>query len=373
VDTVGDPSIECHKMPSAEGCDIAASPVLSRFKTSSGQQAFFGDIHGQISYSDGRGTHDQFYNYEKHISRLDFGAVTDHGDFPDEVSLSEWNIARLVASVFNEPGKFVAFLAYEWTSNEVRTEEFGHKNVYYPGDEGEIFSPCHENGGTPDALFASAKRYGALVVPHHVSATWGSVKACTDWSYHDPEVQIITEITSSHGVMEYDGNPRAHVHAPVPNCSVQHALARGYRLGLIGGSDTHKLAPGRNGGIAGVICDELSREAVFGAFKSRRCYASSDARLLIEFSVNGHQMGQEAPAARPGGPVAVSYTVNADRPLVAVEIVKNNETVHWDEPAGTAVTGEWRDPTTPSPGAYYYLRVELEGGDFAWSSPIWLG
>jgi hypothetical protein len=159
----------------------------------------------------------------------------------------------------------------------------------------------------------------------------------------------------------------------MPNCSVQSALARGYRLGLVGGSDTHKLAPGRDGGIAAVACDELCREQVFGAMRLRRCYASSGARLLIEFSVNGHAMGEEAPAAEPGRPAAVCYTVAADRALVAVEVVKNNEVVHREEPGGPETSGEWRDSAGASPGTYYYLRVELVGGEFAWSSPVWLG
>jgi len=373
VATAADPSIECITVADEAGYEMVPSPKPPQFTDADGRHAYFGDIHGQISFSDGRGTHDQYYNFEKYMTHLNFGAVTDHGDFPDEVTASEFNVNRLMASVFNEPGTFVAFLAYEWTSNEVRQEEFGHKNVYYPGDEGEIFSPCHDDGGTPDALFANAKRYGALVVPHHVSASWGVVKASTDWSYHDPDVQIVTEITSSHGVMEYDGNPRAHVNPPVPNCSVQHALAKGYRLGLIGGSDTHKLAPGRNGGIAGVVCDELSREAIFNAIKARHCYASSEARLLIEFSVNGHPMGEEAPAATLGQPIVVAFNVEADRALVAIEIVRNNQTVHRLAPEGRNAGAEWQDVLSITPGTYYYLRIELEGGEFAWSSPVWLG
>ena len=369
---VGDPSIECLTVPSEEGHEIAEPTQPPRFATSGGKRVLFGDIHGQIGTSDGRGTHDQFYNFERHVSGLDFGAVTDHCEFPDELSVSEWNVARLAASAFNEPGRFVTLLAYEWTSNEVRAD-YGHKNVYFVGDEGEIFSPCRRAGATPEALFAGAKRYGALVVPHHVSANWGSVPASTDWSYHDPEVQRICEIVSAHGAMEYDGNPRAHRNPPMPNCSVQSSLARGYRLGLVGGSDTHKLAPGRDGGIAAVVCDELCREQVFGALRLRRCYASSGPRLLIEFSVNGNAMGEEARAAEPGRPAAVCYTVAADRALVAVEVVKNNEVVHREEPGGPQTSGEWRDSAGALPGTYYYLRVELVGGEFAWSSPVWLG
>jgi hypothetical protein len=367
-----DAAIPPHAWPSEAGHEIVASPEPPQFSTASGERLFFGDLHGQIGLSDGLGTHDQFYNFAESVSRLDFGVVTDHCEFPDELSASEWNLTRLLASAFNVPGRFVTFLAYEWASNEVRTD-YGHKNVYFPAEAGEIFSPCRPGGATPEALFAGARRYGALVVPHHVSANWGSVSAATDWSHHDPETQRLCEITSAHGVMEYDGNPRAHGNPPVPNSSVQSALARGYRLGLIGGSDTHRLAPGRNGGIAAVVADTLSREALFAALWARRCYASTGPRLLIEFAVNGHAMGSEVPWHEVAGPVTVSYGVEADRALVAVEIVRNNATVHRQTPRGPTTSNEWRDPATPSPGTYYYLRVELEGREFAWSSPVWLG
>ncbi|MBN1918731.1 MAG: DUF3604 domain-containing protein [Verrucomicrobia bacterium] len=366
-----DPMLPPHAWPSEAGHEIPLPfDESTPYKTSDGRRVFFGDIHGQISFSDGLGTHDQFYNFERHVSRLDLGAVTDHCDYPDGVAPSEWNVTRLLASAFNEPGQFVTLLGYEWTSNEVR-DDFGHKNVYFPGDRGEVFSPLRESGRTPEALHAGAKRYGALVVPHHVSANWGSVSAATDWSRHDPETERLCEIASIHGAMEYDGNPRAHSQPPVPNCSVQAALARGCRLGLIASSDTHQLAPGRDGGIVAVVCDELSREAVFEALRSRRCYASTGPRLLIEFSVNGHGMGNEAPAAGDV-PVVVAYRVEADRPIVAVQIVRDNANVHREDPVGSSCSGEWRDPASRSPGVFYYLRVELEDNAFAWSSPVWI-
>ena len=368
-----DASLPPHAWPSEAGHEMPApSDAAAQYTTSGGKRIFFGDIHGQISFSDGLGTHDQFYNFEKHVSRLDLGAVTDHCDYPDGMSVSEWNVTRLLASAFNEPGRFATLLGYEWTSNEV-SGDFGHKNVYYPSDRGEVFSPLRETGRTPEALYAGAKRYGALVVPHHVSAHWGSVSAATDWSRHGPEVERLCEIASVHGAMEYDGNPRAHSQPPVPNCSVQSALAGGFRLGLIASSDTHKLAPGMDGGIVAVVCDALSREAVFEALWSRRCYASTGPRLLIEFTVNGHEMGQEVPRTDLAVPVVVAYRVEADRLLVALDVVRNNATAYRTQPGSPSCSGEWRDPANPAPGTYYYLRVELEGNEFAWSSPVWIG
>lgn len=38
----------------------------------------------------------------------------------------------------NKDGELACLLAYEWTPNEYKYD-YGHKNVYYRGDEGEIF------------------------------------------------------------------------------------------------------------------------------------------------------------------------------------------------------------------------------------------
>ena len=73
-------------------------------------------------------------------------------------------------------------LSYEWTSNEFRYN-FGHKNIYFPGSEGALYRCNEATSITPDLLFRAIAKHGALAIPHHPSATWGTVSAATDWKF----------------------------------------------------------------------------------------------------------------------------------------------------------------------------------------------
>ena len=82
-------------------------------------------------------------------------------------------------------------------------------------------------------------------------------------------------------------------------------MNKGYRLGFVGGSDTHITRPGsiikepgkpfpyKESGLTAVYAKELSREAILDALKHRRCYATTGHRIIVEFSINGHFMGEE--------------------------------------------------------------------------------
>lgn len=330
---------------------------------------YWGDIHGQIMFSDGLGGPDHFYNYEKVISHMEFGAVTDHSAFPDKLTDSEFEIIRHVTNLMNEPGRFPTIVAYEWSGNEWKAR-VGHKNIYFPGAGGRCYRICDPDSDTPDKLYARAREWGALVPAHHVDCNWnpGVVSADTDWSYHDPEVAPITEICSHHGICEYFGNPRAHG-GQSNGRSVQDALARGYRLGFIASSDTHEMMPGQDGGIVAVLAKELTREAVFDAIKNRRCYASTAPRVLIDFRVNGTLMGSEL---RCAGERRITATVEAPCDILRLDIVKNNSNVHTVEVGRRSAQIEFADPVSEQATDYYYLRVTMEDHEFAWSSPVWV-
>ena len=170
-----------------------------------GKFPVYGDIHGQSGMSDGVGEIDQYFNSAKVWGKLDFTALTDHDCYPDWLSQSEWEWIRTTSQLFNVENKMATLLAYEWTPNEYRYD-FGHKNIYYKGFEGEIYRSGDEGGMTPDRLFESIKQYKAMAFPHHPAASWKLVSAATDWAFHDEEVQRMVEIFSRHAPFEYYGN-----------------------------------------------------------------------------------------------------------------------------------------------------------------------
>lgn len=286
-----------------------------------GLDLLFGDIHGQSDMSDGSGQIDLYYNYARTVSKLDFTALTDHDCFTDVITESEWEYMRTTCNEFNRDGEFSTLLAYEWTSNEVRYD-FGHKNVYYPGGEGEIFRACEKEGLTPDRLFANVKKYGGIAIPHHPAATWEVVSAATDWDFHDPEVQRLAEIFSRHAPFEKKGTTSIYTknNPRLDGKYVQDALAKGYRLGFTAGSDSHQMEHGTEGGIVAAFVPAQRREDIFAALYNRFVYATTGARILVSLKINGARMGSEISVCA-GGRLRVEIDVLGTRALRSVELV----------------------------------------------------
>lgn len=349
-------------------------PEVSERMWTDGYQVYWGDPHGQTNVSDGLGYPDQFYNYLIHISRMDFGAITDHSEYPDQLSDADWAYIKQTTRFFHRPGEFVTIHGFEWSSNEWKTD-YGHANIYYPDDDPPLFRSCDPESEHPYGLFAAVKPYGAIVIPHHVAANWGQVGASYDWNYFDKEVQPIVEICSNHGIFEYTGNPRAH-RFESKNNHVQDALARGYQVGFIGGSDSHGMQPGDDGGIAAVLVrGELSRANIFDAWRNRRCYASTAPRMAIDFAVNGHIMG-ETLIAKGKQPIEITGCVKAPGNIKHIDLVKNNKDIATFQPRENATQSElcfkYTDTEEVGINVYYYLRVTLVDGETTWTSPIWV-
>ena len=100
--------------------------------TAGNYDLFRRDIHAHSGYSKcywpgcGKGTLDELYSYARDATGLDFCATTDHDTHMTD---GQWEVTRKKAAAHNEPGRFVTFTAYEWTSYGYR-----HRNVYYLTD-----------------------------------------------------------------------------------------------------------------------------------------------------------------------------------------------------------------------------------------------
>jgi hypothetical protein len=211
------------------------------------------------------------------------------------------------------------------------------------------------------ALFDAMRAVDCLIIPHHPK-----VGVPIDWDYPDEDpLEPLLEIYSFQGCAETGG-----VH------SAQAALARGHHFGFVGGSDNHVSQPGHHqryfgegGGLAAVLAEDLSREAVFDALKARRCYAVTGARILLDFRINGHGMG-ECFVVRDRREIYVR-AIGA-WPIGKVEIVRNNRVLVSCPGEDEEVTLEYEDGEPLEHESFYYARVEQLDGHVAWSSPIWV-
>jgi len=399
-----------------EGCWQATSNPM---RATDGERVFFGDIHGKVFFSGGCKDVDEYYEYARDETRLDFSAITgvselfrqfDTGYRDGRPPLNDENWARLqeAASRFTVDGEFAAFLAFEWQKDigrlfgecppgtDPEDAAFGDRNVYYLHDDEPFFRPFDAGTCTAEGLFDALRGRDCLVIPHHSSApdNFGGIgDKGADFTDRDDELMRLVEICSHWGVSEYEENPRA-----ITNFShghfVRDALAMGHRLGFIGSSDTHLSLPGARvkesvsalrygaAGLACVYAPELTKEAIFEALRARRCYATAGSRMLIDFSVNGQFMGSEMRAGSE--PPMLSCWAAGEDTIESIEIIRNGEVVHtyvpsvqsrvaffeWaerDDLSEVALTAEGRPPFV-----YYYMRVTQDDWERGWSSPCWL-
>ncbi|RJP26740.1 MAG: DUF3604 domain-containing protein [Candidatus Abyssobacteria bacterium SURF_5] len=330
---------------------------------------YFGDIHGHSRMSDGTGTPGDYYRYARQVSGLDIAALTDHADYGTiPIDGAAWERIKDAANTAYEPGEFVTFLGFEWTN-----WKYGHRNVYYRDGDGPVFRSIDPESDSPQELWELLRPYEAMTAAHHV----GGGPISTDWSIPPGPKEYFVEISSIHGTSEFLGGDSAVYH-PVRGAFVRDALARGYRLGIVGGGDTHDGHPGQRSagapvtGLMGVYAKELTREAVWEAFRRRQVYATSGPKIILSFRAGDSPMGSEITWSRNQGPLPLAFRAICCEKIESVEIIRNGQAVF--RTAGEGLTAQYllTDPDPPSGTSSYYLRVKQADGNLAWSSPVWV-
>lgn len=335
------------------------------------QRIYFGDLHvhtqlhrdWEINEPDDL---DAAYTFARDAAALDFVAITDHDNWMTD---GEWALHQQKRNEYNQPGRFVTLLAYEWTGTVLQprsigcpadTPHYGHRNVYFPGDSGPLIR-FRDGCSPPERLWEGLAGTGALTIPHHPSVFPGFEM---DWEHFNPQFDLAVEVVQYRGSSEYEPGEKSHPHP----ASVQAALARGYRLGFVGGTDNHVGQAGVLKGITAILAPELSRGALFEALRQRRTYATTGARILIDFRFGDHPMGSIVhTSATPVFDIRVVGTA----PIARLDIVKNNADVRTLIEPGQHVEFRWSDPGFHD-SAGYYLRLTQEDGQMAWTSPIWV-
>lgn len=360
---------------------------------------FWGDLHGHSFLAASLDYPTCYFEYARDVEKLDFVSMPDNDGNMIERKLyglpqspfwntreTAWSIVKYLHDYYHDPGSFVTILGWEWTSVQINSPKTstpcGHRVVYFPSNDGALFPHTEEAGNNIEKLWDRLEGLGAFTIPHHPAYPLDRFLTGVDWRYSNPKMEFLVEIYSKQGTSEYPGNPNP-VNNPRAEGHVQTALNKGYRLGFVGGSDTHVSRPGgiimepvdafpyAESGLTAIYAEELTREALLAALKQRRCYATTGHRILVEFSINGKVMGQQF-RAEPGGRLAIQASAAGTAPIEKIEIIKNGAVLH-TRPGGKYDIEFDIDDNAPANGsAYYYLRVTQEDGNRAWSSPIWV-
>jgi len=358
---------------------------------------YFGDIHTHSGQSDdgcegtpcGMGSREENYRYARGPGGLDFYALTDH----------EWQIDPGrggeylgLADEFNEDGRFVCLPGFEHTSLL-----YGHRNVYFRGPGGTVVNTNREGGMItmdPDKVISPRELWAALesnaapfmTVPHHPSGTSHPLT----WEFFHPVHDRLIEVYSAWGSSEYYGDFPRGVSDRYRTSDVRDAIRRQLRFGLIASSDGHDGHPGNaqsplikhhhifhfcGSGRAAVLCENLTREEIFDALYSRRCYATTGPPILLDARVDGELTGSRLAQLSSGKRPTVSVRCEGANGLDHIRIVKNGHVVHTAPCHGEfACDIQWEDSDCDDehPNSYYVRAVQIDR-ESAWSSPIWIG
>jgi hypothetical protein len=310
-----DPGTYRLELDDQEGLSTTTNPVTVGTHD---KEVFWGDLHGQSGETVGTGTIWDYFEYARDNAFLDFAS---HAGNDFQITDEFWDEIQNAIQEFHDPGNFVTFLCYEWSSN---TSCGGDHNVYFRDSEAEIhrssswqIADGHEKHAGVHPVSQLYDLYDGhddvLIIPHQ-----GGRPATLDT--FDPDLSPFVEIVSVWGVFEWFGNK---------------ALDQGYPVGFVGGSDDHTGRPGAthptnrtdftiDGGLMAVRADDLSRDALWNAFNQRRCYATTGARILLETTVNDTGMGGSVAV---DGPPEVAVTVKGTAPLNRIDLFRGSDRV----------------------------------------------
>ena len=202
-----------------------------------------------------------------------------------------------------------------------------------------------------DDLHAHYRGTDTLVAVHVGGRT-------ADLRWHEPSLDRLLEVHSTHATSEW---------------FLLDALKRGYRMGVISGSDGVDGRPGashpghmavRNvrGGLTAVTMPALTRPALWSALKSRHCYGTTGPRIILRLSAGDAQMGDEISVDRlPPFDVLVEGTA----PLETIDFFRDDNVIATVDlmaaagAASNAIRISWCGTTAP--GNWQRARMKWDG------------
>lgn len=341
-----------------------------------GEELYWGEIHAHTAMSDGIGRYAALYDHAYGAGCLDFTAASDHACYHSD---NEWELMQDIANSRNREGQFVALIGYEWAGKQV------HRNFYTSRSRLKLFRGMYPPTSELNTVYDYFSGDHEVVAGPHGSMSHGLL-----WEHHDETVERFVEIYSMWGSSEEKGGILEPVSVSDRALSVRELLATGARLGFTGGGDCHDGRAGFSAsddggqgkvshtaydllryrcGMTAAVMPCLTRRSLVWALRNRRTYATTGARILLDFSINGHAMGADF-QLQPDEPAVIRCELHFCQPPRLVELVRNGEVICGFDKIGMDCVLEWEDPERTE--GYYYIRAVQTDLQTAWSSPIWI-
>jgi len=349
---------------------------------------FWGEYHIHTYASDGLGTIKESFAYGRNQACLDWGSLGDHLGY----ARREWKIIRDDTEAANEPGKFVSLFGLKVSAEPGIADlciitpdiDIDISNLLDAEKDKRYFAPRV----TLENLYNTLEGQNCIIIPHFHMGNG------TIWNYPAPPELRLIEIYSCWGNHEYKGcalpTYGGNGGNGVPEHTIHDMLKKGHRYGIVAGSDGHDGQMGKTtwlrvrgvypGGLTAVLAENLTRESLWEALNERRTYATTGARIFLDFNINNALMGSEI-TIKPGENININIKAAGTCPTFITHIFKNGEI--WK---GFDVQSYPYPPDIGSEGivekslidenitetTWYYVRVTQADGQMAWSSPIWI-
>ena len=279
-----------------------ANPLVIRQVSSA---HFWSDMHAQSGETIGVGTAREYFEFARNKAFLD---IAGHQGNDFQITDAFWAHLNDLTTEFNEDGRFMTIPGYEWSGN---TGLGGDHNVWYRTEGRPIYRssralvddrtfPENDVHSTPELIDKLAAE-DAIVVAH-VGGRYADIKYA-----YDAQLEPSVEVHSSWGTFDW---------------ILRDAFESNYRVGIVASSDGHKGRPGAEypgdsqfGSFGGLTCHllpKLDRDHFFPAFRNRRHYATTGARIFMDVSA---EVGN---AVLPIGEI---FETEAERAILNFEVI----------------------------------------------------
>ncbi|MGI9404764.1 MAG: DUF3604 domain-containing protein, partial [Hyphomicrobiaceae bacterium] len=188
---------------------------------------FWGDLHGQSNETLGTNDARAYFLFARDRAFAD-ACAHQGNDF--QMTQDFWAELNALTAELNEPGRFVTFPGYEWSSN---TAVGGDRNIFYAEEGRPMYRSSHAQ--VPDLSDEATDAHNA-----HELFDKLRDEDCVVWSHcggryadiiyaHDGRNEASVEVHSSWGTFEW---------------LLHDAFSKDYRVGIVCNSDGHKGRPG---------------------------------------------------------------------------------------------------------------------------------
>lgn len=327
------------------------------------------------------------YAAARYVYGLDFAAIADHVSGGKRGTFGKWRDNLAMADLFGDAPEFAALLCYEAS---MPSGEGGDNNVYLAEPRENYIDPGEETLTVRE--LAEKLAPGDFLVPHHTSRANKHGEIPPELYPGEARMPVV-EIHSKWGCSEYQGHPDGLDNPRQGPAYAQDLLAAGYRMGFIGGTDTHTsltfgsaLEPDHirhQPGMTAAFVTVNERQAIHQAIANRQCYAAAGERIVLDVACDELKMGEaKAATGDSARPRTISVRCAAPSLIDTLEIIRNGQVVHTVAADDWQVACDWTDsealdavamPHSLKSGAfvYYYVRVTTTSGARAWSTPCW--